>query len=61
MFDVNKTISMLRKLEPVGDPAAVQRYAMGHKQNPYIMALAMTEANRRKQVLTAQHLNAQPS
>jgi hypothetical protein len=58
MINVDNTISMLRKLEPVGDPAAVQRYAQMHKNDPYIMSLAMSEANRRKEALAAQHLNA---
>jgi hypothetical protein len=46
MIDVNKITSMLAKL---GDPQ-LQQYAQMHKNDPYIMSLAMSESNRRKEV-----------
>ena len=49
MIDVNKITSTLAKL---GDPQ-LQQYAQMHKNDPYIMALAMTESNRRKEVRAA--------
>jgi hypothetical protein len=49
MIDVNKITSMLAKL---GDPQ-LQQYAQMHKNDPYIMSLAMSESNRRKEVRSA--------
>jgi len=49
MIDVNKITSTLAKL---GDPE-LQQYAQMHKNDPYIMALAMSESNRRKELRAA--------
>jgi hypothetical protein len=46
MINVNKITSMLAKMQ---DPQ-LQQYAQMHKNDPYIMALAMSESNRRKEV-----------
>ena len=46
MLNVNKITSMLAKMP---DPQ-LQQYAQMHKNDPYIMALAMSESNRRKEV-----------
>jgi hypothetical protein len=60
MIDVNKITSVLAKLP---DPQ-LQQYAQIHKSDPYIMALAMSESNRRKEIrsagLGAQGLQEQP-
>ena len=48
-INVNKITSTLAKL---GDPE-LQQYAQMHKNDPYIMALAMLESNRRKEVRAA--------
>jgi hypothetical protein len=49
MIDVNKITSTLAKLPD----AQLQQYAQMHKSDPYIMALAMSEANRRKELRSA--------
>lgn len=49
MIDVNKITSTLAKLPD----AQLQQYAQMHKADPYIMALAMTESNRRKELRSA--------
>jgi len=49
MIDVNKITSTLAKLPD----AQLQQYAQMHKNDPYIMALAMTESNRRKEMRSA--------
>lgn len=49
MIDVNKITSTLAKLPD----AQLQQYAQMHKADPYIMALAMTESNRRKEMRSA--------
>jgi hypothetical protein len=49
MLNVNKITSMLAKMP---DPQ-LQQYAQMHKNDPYIMALAMSESNRRKEVRAA--------
>jgi hypothetical protein len=49
MIDVNKITSTLAKLP---DPQ-LQQYAQMHKNDPYIMALAMSESNRRKELRAA--------
>jgi hypothetical protein len=49
MINVNKITSTLAKLE---DPE-LQQYAQMHKNDPYIMALAMSESNRRKELRAA--------
>lgn len=46
MINVNKITSTLAKLP---DPQ-LQQYAQMHKNDPYIMALAMSESNRRKEM-----------
>jgi len=45
MINVNQITSYLSKLQP---DAALQRYAMMHKDDPYIVSLALAESNRRK-------------
>ena len=55
MIDVNKITSTLAKL-----PAAqLQQYAQMHKADPYIMSLAMSESNRRKEMRAASQAPAQ--
>jgi hypothetical protein len=49
MIDVNKITSTLAKLPD----AQLQQYAQMHKSDPYIMALAMSESNRRKELRAA--------
>jgi len=49
MIDVNKITSTLAKLPD----ALLQKYAQLNKADPYIMALAMSESNRRKAVRSA--------
>lgn len=49
MIDVNKITSTLAKLPD----AQLQQYAQMHKADPYIMALAMSESNRRKELRSA--------
>ena len=49
MIDVNKITSTLAKLPD----AQLQQYAQMHKNDPYIMALAMSESNRRKEMRDA--------
>lgn len=49
MIDVNKITSTLAKLPD----AQLQQYAQMHKADPYIMSLAMSESNRRKEVRAA--------
>ncbi len=60
MIDVNKITSTLAKLPDT----QLQQYAQMHKTDPYIMALAMSESNRRKVVRSAgqgaQGMQAQP-
>jgi hypothetical protein len=46
MIDVNKITSTLAKLPD----QQLQQYAQMHKNDPYIMALAMSESNRRKEL-----------
>jgi hypothetical protein len=49
MIDVNKITSTLAKLPD----QHLQQYAQMHKNDPYIMALAMSESNRRKEMRAA--------
>ena len=49
MFDVNQITSTLRGM---GD-RALQQYAMMNKGDPYILSLAVSESNQRKQLRTA--------
>lgn len=55
MINVNKITSTLAKLPD----AQLQQYAQMHKSDPYIMALAMTESNRRKELRAAKQAPAQ--
>lgn len=55
MIDVNKITSTLAKLPD----AQLQQYAQMHKADPYIMALAMSESNRRKELRAAGQAPAQ--
>lgn len=57
MIDVNKITSTLAKLPD----QQLQQYAQMHKNDPYIMALAMSESNRRKEMRAAgQDMQEQP-
>jgi hypothetical protein len=49
-INVNQITSMLAKLQP---DSALQQYAQMHKNDPYIMALASSESNRRKELRSA--------
>jgi hypothetical protein len=49
MIDVNQITSTLRGLPD----RALQQYAMMHKGDPYILSLAVSESNQRKQLRTA--------
>ena len=55
MIDVNKITSTLAKLPD----QQLQQYAQMHKSDPYIMALAMSESNRRKEMRAASQAPAQ--
>jgi hypothetical protein len=48
--DVNLITKTLAGLQP---DSALQQYAMLHKNNPYILSLAKSESDRRKQLRTA--------
>ena len=50
MINVNNITSTLAKLPD----QALQQYAMMHKSDPYIMSLAVSESNRRKEMRAAQ-------
>lgn len=54
MINVNQITSQLARMP---DPA-LQKYAQMHKNDPYIMALAMSEFNRRKEVRSGAQMNA---
>ena len=54
MINVNQITSQLARLP---DPA-LQKYAQMHKDDPYIMALTMSEFNRRKQTRQGAQMNA---
>jgi len=54
MFDVNQITSTLRGM---GD-RALQQYAMMNKGDPYILSLAVSESNQRKQLRTAAQARA---
>jgi hypothetical protein len=49
-IDVNQLTSMLSKLQP---DSALQNYAQMHKNDPYIVSLAASESNRRKELRAA--------
>jgi hypothetical protein len=54
MINVNQITSQLARMP---DPA-LQKYAEMHKNDPYVMALAMSEFNRRKQMRQGAQANA---
>jgi hypothetical protein len=49
-INVNQLTSMLAKLQP---DSALQQYAQLHKNDPYVMSLAVSESNRRKELRAA--------
>jgi hypothetical protein len=49
-INVNQLTSMLAKLQP---DSALQNYARMHKNDPYIVSLAASESNRRKELRAA--------
>jgi hypothetical protein len=49
-INVNQITSMLAKLQP---DSALQNYAQMHKNDPYIVSLAASESNRRKELRAA--------
>ena len=49
MINVNQITSTLRGLPD----RALQQYAMMHKGDPYILSLAISESNQRKQLRAA--------
>jgi hypothetical protein len=49
-INVNQLTSMLAKLQP---DSALQNYAQMHKNDPYIVSLAASESNRRKELRAA--------
>jgi hypothetical protein len=55
-LNVNKTTSMLAKLAD----NALQGYASMHKSNPYILSLAVAEANRRKELRASRAAQSAP-
>ena len=54
MINVNQMTSQLARMPD----QALQQYAQMHKNDPYIMALAMSESNRRKTIRTGAQMNA---
>jgi hypothetical protein len=54
MLNVEQITSELARL-PDG---SLQRYAMMHKDDPYVMSLALSEANRRKELRAGAHMQA---
>jgi hypothetical protein len=49
-INVNQLTSMLAKLQP---DSALQKYALDNKNDPYIVSLAASESNRRKELRSA--------
>ncbi len=49
MLNVNQLTSTLAKLSD----QALQQYAAMHKEDPYVMSLAVAESNRRKEMRNA--------
>jgi hypothetical protein len=49
-INVNQLTSMLAKLQP---DSALQKYALDNKNDPYIVSLAASESNRRKELRAA--------
>jgi hypothetical protein len=56
MINVNQITSQLARMPD----QALQQYAQMHKSDPYIMALALSESNRRKQMRSGAQMNASP-
>ena len=54
MINVNQITSQLARMPD----QALQQYAQMHKSDPYIMALALSESNRRKQMRSGAQMNA---
>lgn len=54
MINVNQITSQLARMPD----QALQKYAQMHKNDPYIMALAMSESNRRKDMRGGAQMNA---
>lgn len=54
MINVNQITAQLARMP---DPA-LQRYAQMHKSDPYILSLALSESNRRKEVRAGAQMNA---
>ena len=56
MINVNQITAQLAKLPD----QSLQRYAMMHKDDPYIVSLALAESNRRKEIRGGAQMNAAP-
>jgi hypothetical protein len=56
MINVNQITSQLAKMPD----QALQKYAAMHKSDPYIVALAVAESNRRKEIRSGAQMQAQP-
>lgn len=56
MLNVEQITSELARLPD----NALQRYAMMHKDDPYVLSLAMSESNRRKEMRSGAHMQPQP-
>ena len=52
-MDIGEIQDITESLALMGDPA-LQQYAQIHKDDPYVMALAMSESSRRKKLRAAQ-------
>ena len=56
MINVNQITSQLAKLPD----QALQQYAMMHKNDPYVVSLALAESNRRKEIRGGAQMQQQP-
>jgi hypothetical protein len=54
MINVNQITAQMARMPD----AALQRYAQMNKSDPYIVSLALSEANRRKEIRTGAQINA---
>lgn len=54
MLNVDKAMAMLERL----DDTSLQRYAQMHKQDPYMLSLALSESNRRKRMRASASMQA---
>jgi hypothetical protein len=52
-MDMGQAQDVMDSLALMADPA-LQQYAQMHKDDPYVMSLAMSESNRRKKLRAAQ-------